>query len=241
MEITLTELEALRANLAPYINASGIVTIEAGAPASPGDGNGLMQTGLMYCILAQFAPLSKVDLDRVDLLGEACLSSKVPLLYRSPFKKNPDDDNNHDDYRGWLAACYHVGSAYPKAFLAYAEAHGWYIDVQQPEQERLKYLFSRFIEFPAFARACAGAKAKLLDGLFLSLAILWGAAFDVSKSDSCIKEYCLITVARKSSTLARLASRVWFWRVRRRYGITGQAFAAYFKSRVHPLCVGDWP
>ena len=77
----------------------------------------------------------------------------------------------------------------------YADPHE--ADVQRPEETRLKYLFSRFPEFPAFARACAGAAPGLLDGVFLTLAILWGALFDIGKSDSCIKEYCVITVARK--------------------------------------------
>lgn len=225
-----------------YMNLLGFVTIK---PNDPEDqGNGLLQTGLFYVIKAVHGALTQVDKDTIDSITEQCRHDSVPMLWRSPLKKNHDDNQNWDDYTGWLAAMYFSGHKFPMEFLGWGLTHSWSFDIQNPYCWNPDYYFERQIGFTTFAKMCArGFDPKVpitpLEHAMLALAILW-SAFSIDKSDSCMKSYCRIAVARKESWACHLASLIWFWRVRKKYGITGQAFSAYFQSKAHPLTLGDW-
>lgn len=222
-----------------YINADGFITVIPNSPNVPGEGNGLLQTGLYYAILAQYGGYSEKDTATILNITLSCLHRDFQILWRSPWKKNKDDDEQHDDYRGWLAACYFSDNPFPKLFLEFAKEHNWVVDVQNPDFPNIKYYFGRYIGFPSYVKMCARQKLGFLDHITVAFMIL-SKCFKISKSDSCMKAYCEITVARKESKLCNLVSKLWFYLVRKKYKITGQAFAEYFQSPSHPLCLGDW-
>lgn len=231
-----------------YINANGFVTVEKNAPHIPGEGNGLLQTGLWYVIKAQEGAFTQVDRDTVSLLTEACRQADTQFLYRSPYEKNSDDNQEHDDYWGWLAACYFAKSAYPFWFYQSAQIYKWFIDIQRPLFPRPQYFFARFLGFVPFVKmTCRGSdlgkrwitSIQVWDHFQMALVIVL-ACFSIDQSDKCIRDYCRITVARKESWLCALIAPFWFKRIRKKYGITGMAFQGYFKTASHPLCMGDW-
>lgn len=228
-----------------YVNDSGIVTVLPNTPAFPGEGNGLLQTGLAYCIAAGETGLTKEDKARIVRLTEACKHEFYPLLWRSPYKKNPGDNEQHDDYWGWLAACYHAGHYFPGDFYKFGEDHGWIIDVRDPRgSSDLNYYFGRFLGFVPFAKMARLAREptvrlSVLEHLQVALAILI-RAFDIDESDGCMRDFCLISVARKESFICKLASLLWYRRVRKKYGSVGAAFASYFQSENHPVTKGNW-
>lgn len=229
--------------LAEYTNQHEIITIEKGGLID--QGNGLLQTGLYFCIVANAGFITKELRARYLRITAACKHHAWPILWRSPLKKNPDDSQAHDDYYGWLAAGYFCGAEFPQMFYEQAEKWGWFIDIQNPgSTAKLNKYFARFPGFRIFSKMCARAtdrdlKITLTEHVTLAAVILWNS-INVKKSDSCIRDYCLVSIAREESGLARLASVVWFLRVRKKYGITGQAFAEYFRDKAHPLCIGDW-
>lgn len=209
-----------------------------------GMGNGLLHTGLLYTIKANHGALTQVDKDHLAAIVSQCEHASVPMLWRSPIKKNPDDNQQWDDYFGMLPALYFAGSDFPRRFLAHAEKAHWSFDIQKPDQFNFRYYYERMPGFVGFVKSCARGTdlsviATPMEMLQLAGAILW-SAFSIDNADSNMKAYCRLSVARKESPLCALASLVWFWRIRRRYGIVGQSFAAYFQDKAHPLCLGDW-
>lgn len=226
-------------NINGYINPDGIITVSPHSDWKPGEGNGLLQTGLFYCIKYRHGLLTQVDMDRIDSITIQCSHAVYPILYRSPWKKNPDDQESADDYWGWLPACKAAKSIYPEKFLAFAERSDWIIDVQNPDKPDPIFYFERFIGFTTMTKLCAGKRISPFESLQLALNILW-ASFNVDKSDSNIKTYCAIASANEESLLSTLAAIFWFKKIRNKYGYTGMAFANYFKDPNHPLCRGDW-
>lgn len=242
----IREVEALLREQS-YINGDGFVTIDQRAPTIPGDGNGLLQTGLWYVIKAQYGALTQIDRDKIQDLTERCKSSYCEYLWRSPYKKNPDDNQNHDDYWGWLAACYFAGIPYPLYFLRAAIKNKWFVDVVNPKTDNPKYFFGRFLDFPPFAKMCARgwdrealeSTLQVYDHIIMASSILW-SAFHLGSSDSLMRDYCRVAIARKESQLCAMVSYLWFYKLRKKFGITGMAFQGYFKNAAHPLCMGDW-
>lgn len=234
----------LLSDLGPYVNSDGIVTVDQFALAKWGEGNGLLQTGLYYCIKANEGSFTEQDAIKILEITAACKRDGYPMVWRSPYKKNPDDNQNHDDYWGWLAACYFAKSRFPKEFYDFAESKGWLVDIQNPEVPSHNYYFERYIGFKQFVkmatRGCYKAHAvSYLDALVVAGAIIY-KSFGALASDSCMRTYCLVSVAQKESLLCMLAGMLWRWRVRKRYGTIGLSFAAYFRSPEHPLARGDW-
>ena len=237
--VLLAEQEIFRRG---YINQWGIVTIR---PLDVDQGNGLLQTGLWYCIKASVGELKKVYCDQIESISRACKHASTPMFWRSPLKKNPDDTQKQDDYFGWLAALYFAKNPLANDFFQYAESVGWFLNIQKPgDKTDWNYYFERFPGFRVFAKMCARStnptlRISLGEQIEIALDIFW-SAFHIDESDGCMRDYCLISVARRESLLAGLASLLWFHRVRKKYGTTGKAFADYFKDEAHPLCIGDW-
>lgn len=238
-ELILAEQRLFAEN---YFNQFGIVTIR---PNDGDQGNGLLQTGLWYCIMANVKGIKKVYADQIAKISEACKHASTPQFWRSPLKKNPDDTQKQDDYYGWLAALYFAGNSLANDFFQYAESVGWFINIQKPgNQEDWNYYFERFPGFRTFAKMCARStnpalRISLVEHIEIALEVFW-SAIHVDKSDACMRNYCLISVARRESILVRAVAPFWFSRVRKKYGKTGQSFAAYFQNEEHPLCIGDW-
>lgn len=225
-----------------YINSFGIVTIR---PDDGDQGNGLLQTGLFYCIKASVGELKKVYTDQIASISAACKHVDWPMFWRSPLKKNSDDTQKQDDYYGWLAALYYAHNPLANDFFEYAESVGWFINIQKPgDKTDWNYYFERFPGFRVFAKMCARStngkhRISLGEHIEIALDIFW-SAFHIDDSDGCMRDYCLISVARRESILAAAVAPLWFYRVRKKYGTVGKAFSAYFQDGNHPLCMGDW-
>jgi hypothetical protein len=224
-----------------YFNADGFLTVKPNSPSVPGEGNGLLQTGLWYSIKARNGGLQDRDKDAIKRITSRCMHDSHPILWRSPHKKNPDDDQQHDDYWGWLAACYFAESDFPERFHQFCEDNQWMVDVQQPYHPRIKYLFERFPGFKTFVKLCVhNRKPTPMECIKFALLICFWS-IKPNRSDSCMRSYCRIAVASDRSLLCRLvASILWFKRVRKLWGSVGNSFAPYFKGNNHPITWYDW-
>ncbi len=224
---------------APYFNRDGFLTVEKNAHSDYGEGNGLLQTGLYYCIKEANGGLTDEDKAAIVRITHACEHNGYPILWRSPKKKNADDYQTHDDYWGWLAACFHANTTFPERFYAHAQRFGWIIDVQNPENGSPRYYFERFVGLTQLTKMCARIKLTYMDQLIVFGVIIW-KAFNVKESDACMRSYCFMSVARKVSPIYRLASELWYYKIRKHWSGMGLAFLPYFKSAWHPITQQDW-
>lgn len=233
-----------------YINASGIVTIEQHAPDFPGDGNGLLQTGLWYCIKASLGGLKIVDIEQIDATLIKCKHAEAPLFWRSPYKHNPGDTNKQDDYYGILAMCYYAKNYKAADFYEYAERLGWFINIEKPYTlpniyEEAGYYFDRFPGFRIFAKAAQMHTSMWRTPLTLrehleAFLVAAHAAWKAPGSDAAMRDYCWFSVMARESLPVALVSYIWLRRIRKKHSYMGLAWAPYFKTPKHPLCVGDW-
>jgi hypothetical protein len=208
-----------------YINADGFVTVQPNAPAVPGEGNGWLQTGLAYA--CGLYPQANADV----MLAFCAKSNECPLIYRSPHKKNADDNETCDDY--WAALP--MSQFWAKEVLQYARAHGWNFDVQ--EKGGLEYAFWRFPAFTPFLKLCAGESLNIFDRLRLAGTIAFDAFFS-DAADTNMAAFCRLVKAEQACPLSALAAGLWRSRIRKRYGTIGKSWAGYFGD-THPLVMFD--
>lgn len=221
-----------------FQDRDGFVVVAPGSEV--GGGNVLLHTGLFYVIKAQYGMLTEVDQDKILDLTERCMHTQAPLLWRSPYKQNPGDDQQHDDYYGWLAACYFAGNEYPEAFVDWMDRNAWIACIAVPGDYNLEYYFDRFFGFRAFAKMCARRKVTLREEIELALVIFWKGFRAKFKSDACMREFCAYSVARRESSLCRIASDFWRSRLEEKKGGIGQSFLGYFQGAAHPLTWINW-
>lgn len=218
-------------SLDPYINCDGFVTVEPNAPAMPGEGNGWLQTGLAWaCGLYDGGP-SYGDGTGDTMLAYCRKSDICPLIYRSPHKRNADDNETCDDYWGALP----MQSFWAAEVLAWGRANGWMFDVQ--EKGGLEYRFDRFPAFTPFLKLCAGEKLNIFDRARLALTIVWDA-FNNGQADTNMAAYCRLHIAEFHCPLCRMAAKLWRSRIKQRYGTIGKSWSAYFGPS-HPLTLFD--
>lgn len=203
-----------------YINRDGFITVVPYAPHVPGEGNGWLQTGLAYAC-------GHIELEYRTMLL-TCQATGMPLIWRSPHKRNADDDQAHDDY--WAALL--LDRSWAGAVLRYAEKNDWDFAMRPEDKGKAHYLFSRFPHFPPFVRLAAGAELSPMDR-----AILWVSALvdalSIGQADGNMKAFCRLHLTVHLWGFGPLAS-LWWWRIRRRYGTIGESWAAYF-GHGHPL------
>lgn len=232
-----------------FVNESGLVTIEQNAPDFPGDGNGLLQTGLWYCIKASLGPLKKAYTNQIEELLSKCMHANFPLFWRSPHKHNPGDTNKQDDYYGILAMCYHAKETIAADFYQYGERMGWFINIENPGVppdilQDANYYFDRFPGFRILAKAAQlpvnpNSRLTLREHLEAFLVAVV-AAYRANGSDAAMRDYCWFSVLARESTPVALVSYFWLKRIEKKYSYMGLAWAPYFKTPKHPLCVGNW-
>lgn len=213
-----------------YVNADGFVTVEKNANHIPGDGNGWLQTGVWACGVESFS--SEVAMQMKYMLRRCRYSVEIPLIWRSPHKRNPGDNQNHDDFWGALAISFFLKGDWAKEIVAWGEAKGWIFDVSNPEAIGPRYYFTRFFDFVPFARLCAGQKLSLAENLILAGTILIDS-FRIEKADGNMRAFCKITVAKRCTLACALAALLWEKRIRKRYGTIGKSWAEYF-GEGHP-------
>lgn len=219
-------------NLTNYQNSDGFVTIDPNAPANPGEGNGFLQTGLAIaanCLnfSPQYAQVMLYDCQR---------SHECPLIYRSPHKKNADDNEAVDDYWGAFVLAYSTGNRiWPRKVLEFAEAFKWDFDLQGNRNP--KYRFDRYSAFAPLLRLCAGQKLTIWEELILAGTIAW-SIFKTDAADGNMKTFCQIYIAQRESGICKAVSRLWFRKIKKQYGTIGKSWAAYFVNG-HPLVEYD--
>lgn len=210
---------------AEYINRDGFVTINRNAASIPGEGNGFLATGLAYACGLYTPP--------TDLIYRCRASATCPLIWRSPWKRNADDDQQADDYYGALL----LDPVWAKELLEFAETNDWDFSMHPEDHGRLEYRFDRFLHFPAFVRLCAGSSLSLLDKAILSVTMLIDA-FSIGFADANMRAFCLQHAAAPVVPFGELLASLWRSRVRKKYGRLGLAWVAYFGPE-HPLSQWD--
>jgi len=206
-----------------YINVDGIVTVWPNSSNIPGEGNGLLQTGL--AVACEMYP----DTKRLGPILDLCRKSpECPLIWRSPYKHNADDNESVDDYWG----CLPFSQEWAKQIRTWGLAHNGNYDVHEGGWT-LSSWFTRYPAFTPFLKHCAGEPLNFYDRICLSSAIFWNGIF-VSHADSNMAAFCRIKRLEKETGLITVASSWWFKRIRAKYGSVGQSWAAYFGAG-HPL------
>lgn len=206
-----------------YINANGFVTVYPDAPFVPGEGNGWLNTGVAFCMgIYDVQPI-------IGLMINACRKGQTPLVYRSPYKRNADDQETCDDYWGLIA----MSRAWSKEILAWGETNGWDFDIQgygNPD-----YRFDRFPEFAPLLRLRAGQSLTIWDQLIVAGSVLWDA-LHIDDADGNKRAFCKIYTARENP-LASICCAIWTSRIKRRYGSVPASWSASL-PKDHPL-VGE--
>ncbi len=197
-----------------YINADSFVTATPDEPNIPGAGNGFMNTGLAWaCGMYDDVPIS-------TMLFRCRLSSKVPLIWRSPYKNNADDNQAQDDYEGALP----MSQAWAKEVLEYAEDNDWDFSMREEDNGNIKYWFGRFLHFPPFVRVCAGEDLSYWSQLMLLFSFLLFSA-QISDADTNKKSFCMLKKSYDKIFLGKSAFKFWISRVRKKYGTIGASWA----------------
>lgn len=210
-----------------WINSYGFVCaneMELNDPFGPA--NGWLNTGLTVAC-KMYAP----DFTSIYL---SCVGNKYPLFYRSPTRKHLDDQEAADDYFGMFVM---IDTPVALSLLRWGENHGWHFDVQSPEREDIRYRFDRFISFVPLLRLKAGEMLSLIDHVAITATILWDS-FHTLYADPNKKAFCRISVVRDRCWHFTLASRLWFYMIKKRYGTVGRSWAASLADG-HPLSEYD--
>ena len=224
-------------NFCPYINEDGFITTKPNANPKPGEGNGWMQTGLMLACFPneyfQFVTASKLQ----STITRSIRDDNW-LLWRSPYKKNPDDNENFDDYWGYLYICKLLWRHGSIALLSYGIQYNWCFDVQRPGKWSWRYWFGRFPQFAPFVRLCAfDEKPGFIDSAIFITSIFFDAMF--IGSDSGNMKACIRVMALKGKDPAiDRACNFWISRIKKRYGKIGKSFVGYLDA-THPLTEFD--
>lgn len=205
-----------------YINFDNFVTVEPRAETCPGEGNGWLQTGLAVAT-GIYRPTQSMI---VDMFIRCAYGPNDPRIWRSPWKKNPGDEEQADDYWGALV----MSQPWAIMLSIWIDDHGTNFD--PTPAKRLKYWFGRFPMFRPMVRVCAGG-SKWYHHALLALGILWDSLFIGSASGNMIA-FCRISKARQVSSLCAWASKLWVWRIKKHYGAVGMSWEEYFHSD-HPL------
>lgn len=212
-----------------YINEDGFVTVQRNANPFPGEGNGWLQTGLAAACGANLSFLKTKE------MFERCrFSVEVPMLWRSPHKKNLGDNQNHDDMWGAGLLAWWGRFYWAKEFVELGTRTNWIYDITDPNGENLRYKFDRFFDFIPYMRLCAREKLTIADSLILAATIVFDA-YHLDKADGNMRAFCKVTVAGKDGNLiCKLACAWWRKRAKAKYGTIGKSWAEYF-GEGHPL------
>lgn len=219
-----------RDELKPYLNGDGFLTVQANADTVPGEGNGWLQTGTAICLIGYDE--YPYPLDTVALINACSNAAAYPLIYRSPHKKNPDDNETCDDYWGALALIkLKDRTEWPKSLLRYGAANDWYFDVNH--SRALRYRFDRFPAFVPCLRICAGEELSLFSKIILGLTILWDA-YHIDAADGNMRSLCKIAIAEGQGRFIDACSNLWRRRIIAKYGTVAKSFEEYF-GKGHPI------
>lgn len=211
-----------------YINADGFVVANPYNQSEYGEGNGILNTGVAY-LCGIYEP------DVAEMWRKCGGKLDLPLFYRSPQKKNPGDNETCDDYWAMLAMAHYLSPVISRQLYYYGFNNGWVYNVEHPEDKTdIRFYFARFPAFIPFAKLCAGIRLSSWDRFKLAAVVLWDA-FHLSDADGNKKAFCRARVCSIYPGILVWASRLWFKRIRARYGGLGKSWADSLCSS-HPLC-----
>ena len=231
----------LKKEIQPYLNEHDMVSaIKLPLPYSKnlGDGNLLEKTGLYYCILHNAGAMTQVDKFIWDRILFKCKHDRFPIFWRSPDKKNPDDNQEHDDYHMIVGLdIAEFKGEYSKKLLDHLNKYNWSMDIQNPTKFNSKYYWERFFALNWMIRIGAGEASPLqvIGSHILALAsVLW-----ISDSDSRIRVYGRFTGLSERYSLIKIMFGWWKNKMRKKFGKVGKAFAGELPLD-HPLTEIDW-
>jgi hypothetical protein len=207
-----------------YINVDGFVTAQPNADFVPGEGNGWLRTGLAFA-----CGMMPLDHPYGEMIEKCRVSSTCPFIFRSPYKKNLDDNQRADDYWGALL----LSQSWAAQVLEYCEKNGWNFSLREIDVGDLNYRYDRIPVFPSFVRMCAGKKISLWEEIVFALTIFVDA-FKISDADGNAKAFCRLSLARQESKLCSLFSKFWIIKIKLKYETIGGSWAESI-SVGHPL------
>jgi len=221
-----------------YIDPDGLVTILPNQDINS-TGNGLLHLGLYIAELHHYGWLKSLDLVNFLAVIHSCQvvvnDRALPLVWRSPTKRNKDDYNSHDDYYGIAM----LGlENYGKWFLSYlvsnAEKWHWCLNNQNPGIFKLRFYHGWRLPWVSHLRSATEDGPSPMDNLITALSIL--LHFPGAKHDSNIHTWLMCEMSRNKSDINKWAVNIWEKRARKKFGTIGKSFAGYFRNENHPLC-----
>jgi hypothetical protein len=207
-------------SLLGYINKDGFITAKFNAETVPGEGNGFLNTGLaVACGLIE---------PPKDLITKCRVSDANPQIWRSPWKKNEDDEQENDDYWGALL----LDKDWALDLYLWARLNNWFFDIHG--KGRIRFWFGIHLHFPPFVKLCT----ETIELNWLDRAILFCStildAFSIADADGNKKAFCRISKIKKLGGACSWACQLWEKRVIARYGSIGGSWAASLEAG-HPV------
>ena len=212
-----------------WIDSNGYMTLNREAVDGLGAGNLLLHTGLYYTALAR-AKLLTPELCN-SYTKTIRLSEVKPhrgLYWRSIYKADGNQSQQHDDYIGISAGSYFCNKEIAQDIMRYGEATGFIYDSKRPLSNDVTYWHDRFLGLIDFYRLCSGKRISIWSAIPLAARAL--ALSFTKQGDSAIFSYLFFSVGLDAMPLVFWP--FYFFSPLRK--LQGSMFAPYL-GEGHPL------
>lgn len=220
----------------------GLVTVSRNGDEfhSIGMGNGVMNTGLYYLILAQHGVKEPAPFERTMKACEASSSGfPIPaLIKRHPLKP---EHQSHDDYIGFMAACAYLDEMRAMEVVRYGKKFSFVYDVERPFTNLLlDKSHDRFPGLVAYYKMCSNETISIWELAVFCLRLSWMIITLNSDGDTPIHSYCFASVFKyRYPILGRFFFSMWVNQAKRKFGSIAKAFAPYY-GESHPFAKMDY-
>lgn len=205
----------LREAIKPFTDSDGLVLHKPCEGTRGESGNGLLYTGLFYCLLAKYEGIELADAMRSEDVILRC--RKLDGTYcRTPAQ--PETSTAFDDYVG-IAAC---AKRLSMPDVAYNIVNAYKPPIPQC-----------FWMVP-FLKVCAGKSLSFIERIRLAAAITDDAIR--GNPNGHLLMFLVTEAVAGSSTAIDRAVDFWRKKMRSHYGPIGNMFFDYFDYKSHPFC-----
>jgi hypothetical protein len=238
---------SIREQIRPYTDGNDLVAPNLVTPnALSGSDNGPMFTSEYFIILCKSGQLLTSDIADFSQRIEKCINSQG-MLNRVPVGQS-DGQEGPDDYYGVLNACFHLGvTSIPRKFLWATIKYKGALNNVNPGTWQWDTVLIRQPQLLAAMVCAAFPKWNPLHILIrliaLPLFLIAAVSLAISCTDTPNNEadprrlsWHLLQTVYKRSIMCKLASFIWYWRLRSDYKEAEMRGVAYlYYQRGHPF------
>ena len=237
---------SIRQEIQPYIDGNGLVSNRIVSPGTlSGSDNGPMFTSEYYIILAKSNLLTTQD--KIDFNNKILSCISQDLLNRVPTGQS-DGQEGPDDYYGVLDACMALGNiGIPRKFLRAVLKYKGSLDNVSPGKWQWQAVLIRqpqllasmvAASFPTWNPLHVLIRVLAMPLFLIAAFVLLASCVGVPKDQADPRRlgWHLLQVVSKVSLMCKLASRLWYGRLRKDYGNAEMQGVAYiYYERGHPF------